>query len=386
MKKIIAAIIAVILLCAVPTGCAKQKQGTSDEVVQVYSFEKTIKPVCMHKQFGALNLNDDPEYVSEGKQSLKISPSCTIADYNYIYLPFLSEYLGFDYTDASKVKRVTADIYAESAAVIKMGMYFSEQAELKGEANVFNLKAGWNEVSFELRHAIIAIQYDITECYGVYLICDTAMSDQGVSIYLDDLSIVRGDIEEEAELGIFLDSTADYFELADFEHAYQQMLVTSETQLGGAPLASVSVVKTADYGITAPSGERALRIVTFPKSEGVTNPSTWTQIFFSDKWLQVLNPKRFTDLDKYHLKLSIYQQDDVKIGFEFNFYTLSGGMSWDQVVTKKGEWVEYDAPLSKFTAFFDDPGRFGFAWLDWDAKYGDSAVFYLDNVRIERVG
>ena len=201
------------------------------------------------------------------------------------------------------------------------------------------------------------------------------------SVYLDNIRVTTQTEPVEVDVNILLDEWEGYCELADFEHAYQQIIAMPYTTYNAAALPEVKVVKAADYGLEAPSGERILRVETYPRTTSGTN-STWTQLAFADQWFQTLDISRFKD-QGYELKFDVYQEGAFSTLLELNLYH-DYGMDWGGINTQEGKWIEYSAPLDSFANWLDNPKQFVFSWLDWNAELGDVCVFYIDNIRIEK--
>jgi len=262
-----------------------------------------------------------------------------------------------------------------------LGFYFSEKADLLAEARLFELEKGWNSIHLPVQHSLIALQYDLADCYGLYIQFEAEAVEKNTKIWVDNIQVTTMTEAAQIEQSIILDEYDGYCELADFEHAYQQILCSPYTNYNRAQLPQVSVVKAADYGLEAPSGEKVLRIESYP-STNYGNGSSWTQLSFADKWFDTLDITRF-DPEKYILKFNVYQEGDVSTLLELYLFHAYG-MEWDGITSVKGQWVEYSAPLSKFSSYMQNPSNFTFSWLDWDPAKGDSCVFYIDHIRIER--
>ncbi len=369
--------------CLAFTSCQSGTKAEEDSFTAIYTFENTIRPVGMHNLFGVVSLNDDPEYVSEGKQSIKLAAMADKEEYLYAYFPFRSDFLKINNTDLTQVASVKTDIYAAEEMSVGIGFYFSTKAELRTEAKSFKLKKGWNTVQVPVEHSLIAIQYDLAECNGLYVQFEEGAGTKKSTIYLDNIQLEKTREEVVVEQDVFLLEEDGYCELADFEHAYQQLLATPYTSYNRADLANVKVVNASDYGLEAPSGKKVLRVESHPCRENFGQGTSWTQLFFTDQWLETLDISRFAGKEDYVLKFSVYLEKDMEMLLELNLYSESG-MDWGGIQMKTGEWLEYSAPLSNFKNFVEKPSRFAFAWIDWDPALGDSAVFYLDNLRIEK--
>lgn len=373
-----------ILCCLLPLCACKQQEETTVLTVETaYTFENTIRPVGMNESFGKVLLNTDAQYASEGTKSLQLIPSGKFEDQLFVYFPFESGLLKLNFTDLNYVSDVFVDVYAPEAMNVTIGFYFSQKAELKANQTKFSLKKGWNNLSVPVQHSLIALQYDLMACRGVYIQLEQSAVENSLCVWVDNIRVQKRNKPVAVEQSIILDETAEYCELADFEHAYQQVLAMAYTTYNRAQLPSVKVVKAADYGFDAASGEKVLRVETYPSTSFGGGYNSWTQLAFSDIWLETLDITRFNP-DEYVFKMSVYQQGDISTLVELNLYH-STGMDYGAVTTKKDQWVEYSAPLSNFPNFCRKPSQFVFAWLDWNPELGESCVFYIDNIRIEKI-
>lgn len=109
MKKKITAILCFVLLCicALPLMGCSEKDAKKPAMVTLTSFEsyKQLVSYDSTSYFGKFGLNEDPQYVSDGVRSLKVTPSgdsvLNIAPVMSIttYLPFQDAYGVMDYSD-----------------------------------------------------------------------------------------------------------------------------------------------------------------------------------------------------------------------------------------------------------------------------------------------
>lgn len=382
LRKYIAWVLA-ICTCFVLCSCKKQENRETQQSAPktAYNFEKTIRPVGMHAKFGVVDINSDPQYVSEGKKSICLSPKGSYEEQLYVYFPFRADTLAINFTDLNYVSAVSVDVYAPESMNVGVGLYFSDTADLRAEAKTFALQQGWNTLRVPVQHSLIALQYDLVDCYGAYIQFEKSAAEKNLSVYVDNILVENQTEPIEIEQSIFLDEREGYCELADFEHAYQQILVTPYTTYNRAQLPSVKVVKAADYGLEAASGEKVLRVETYPSTSFGVGQS-WTQLAFSDAWFEVVDISRFRG-EGYYLKMDIYQEGSISTLLELNLYH-SYGMDWGGMTSKEGQWVAYSAPLDSFTAWLDNPVNFTLAWLDWNPALGESCVFYIDNIRVEK--
>lgn len=379
-RKVIA-ILMIICCCAPFCACQQEEQPSQTGFVKsVYTFEKTISPVRMQSVFGVVELNEEPAFVSEGRQSIRLTPKTPYADRSYVFFPFSSSALGFNYTDLNFISAVDVDVYTPIDITMAFGMYFSDTGTLRAEPTTITLKPGWTTVNISVQHSLIALQYDLMNCKGLYVQVGTEAVTLEESVYLDNICLTVETQPAEVEANILIDEWDGYCELADFEHAYQQIIAMPYTTYNRAALPEVKVVDASEYGLEAPSGKRVLRIESYPRNGGAAG--SWTQLAFTDQWFTTLDIGRFKG-QGYELKFDVYQEGNFSTLIELNLYHAYG-MDWGGIQTKQDQWVEFSEPLDTYANWLDNPKQFVFAWMDWDPALGDKCVFYIDNIRIEK--
>ena len=387
MKKLLC--FAVCLLMAVtPLGCSDKKSENIDGTM-LFDFEKGLVSVKMQESFGAISLNEESEFVKDGKRSLKLMPSFALSDEPLMMLPFTSAHYGFSYSDLGKITNILMDIYAEKDCTINIGVYFSALCEQKSYSSKFYLSEGWNSVDYNIIHELIAVQYNLSNCYGVYIGFD--VQDPAPIVYLDNVRIREGESNVQPENIIALRNTETYFEIADFENAYSELIMFPYYNAASKTSPSLKIVTASDVvlneqtdeRLTAPAGDRVMRLTTHAK-DGTA--SSWVQIQLAKNLLEAVNFKRFAgEPQKYVFRMEIYQNCDRKMNFELNPYTSTLDMDWANVITEKGKWKTCEVALTAMPKFLNDPYLFCFAYGEYDkAEYGD-CEYFIDNLRIEKI-
>ena len=206
MKKVWIFFLGLMMLAAITVGavaCNKGEEETGTRVV-LYDFEQSILPVGMFQDFGALDINEDAQYVHGGVRSLELRPASDGETDALMYFPFESSVLGFDYKNGDRISEVRFWCYAPKQMTVQAGLYFTADAGKRGVSSEIALEQGWNEAVYTLDHAALALVNDLSATYGLYLefTADTVPAAENVKLYVDDLSILVQDEDIEYEVVI----------------------------------------------------------------------------------------------------------------------------------------------------------------------------------------
>lgn len=382
MKRIIALLMMLLIVFSV-SGCTdKDTVENSDGYFTVYDFEKGIQGVRMvsdiSRSFGKITVNEDKEFVKSGKRSIKLEPCNKIAQ-PYMFLPFKSDFIeNENFSQVDKIINVNLSVYATEKTTVGIGMYFTDRAEDKSVATVYNLNEGWNELTYVNELPLVLLQYEVKAFKGIYFRYEDEKSLPVV--YLDDVKAQMS----KAALPVYDMSspkiTNDYYEISDFELTYQHAIFSATSM--SAYLPEVSTVNAQDEGLTAPSGKRILKIVT---AENATGPATWTSLWLTGKTMQNIRWDLFaSDLENYEFKFDLYQKSEKQIYMEVDLYgdNVAPPYAAVNVTSIKDKWVSVSVNMIAFESFVSKPGVLRFVWQD----VGDAGhIIYLDNIRIEKV-
>lgn len=198
MKKVWIFFLGLMMLAAITVGAVACNKGEEEETgtrVVLYDFEQTILPVGMFQDFGALDINEDADYVHGGARSLELRPASDGETDALMYFPFESSVLGFDYKNGDRISEVRFWCYAPKQMTVQAGLYFTADAGKRGVSSEIALEQGWNEAVYTLDHAALALVNDLSATYGLYLefTADTVPASENVKLYVDDLSILVQD-------------------------------------------------------------------------------------------------------------------------------------------------------------------------------------------------
>ena len=207
MKKVWIFFLGLMMLAAIALGAVACNKGEEEETgtrVVLYDFEQSILPVGMFQDFGALDINEDAEYVHGGVRSLELRPASDGETDALMYFPFESSVLGFDYKNGDRISEVRFWCYAPKQMTVQAGLYFTADAGKRSVSSEIALEQGWNEAVYTLDHAALALVNDLSATYGLYLefTADTVPAAENVKLYVDDLSILVQDEDIEYEVVI----------------------------------------------------------------------------------------------------------------------------------------------------------------------------------------
>lgn len=406
MKRICMFILALSLAfatAATAIGCNKQKTDVTVNEVTLYDFEDYDRNFALMRvmaYFGAVNVNRDGKYVKSGKTSALLQPlgyhstmignvfTPTLKPECCLYIPFSSNKYDFDYTDATHLDAVRFSMYnaEETALPVYVSLIFERNAQTVSEPVAFTLKPGWNEVIYRLDHDVLAINHDLSACYGLALGFDRVGSRDladAPEVYLDDVRLQLADAAVTPKNLIELAEN----EICDFEKAYQKYTVTSFA-FDKAMRPDLEIVTAADYGLTAPSGRKVLRAALKPVD--AVDGTIYDQIYLTQALIDAVG---FSSLDDdAYFCFEFYNDTELPMDLSVTFLDTknSGYKVARHLYANPKQWTPYRIRLADVDALWgnaeertyrDNPGPIRIEWSEFtDGEH----VVYMDNFRIER--
>ncbi len=159
----------------------------------------------LREEFGAIEVNSNPEFVKSGKQSAKLYAMGWEKGNNpYFFIHTQSEHFDFDYTDFSHIDYVSTWLYNPSDKEANMYVGFVTDIATITEVSLakpetFVLKKGWNEIIYkpDMNYVISGVGVDNYEgIKGVYFMFDKAGVDKKADApqyYMDDVTLHYGE-------------------------------------------------------------------------------------------------------------------------------------------------------------------------------------------------
>lgn len=378
-----------------------KKQEEQSQSVLLYDFEdydRNYSLMRVMSYFGAVNVNRDAQYVKSGEGSALLQPlmwHSTMIGNTYsgikpescLYIPFSSNRYEFDYSDAGKIQTVRFAMYnaEEDALPVYAGLVFDKNVQTVSEPVKFTLKPGWNDVFYTLDHNALAINYDLSGCYGLALSFDRVGSRDladAPKVYLDDLYLDLTATSVTTTSVITLDEN----EICDFEKLYQRYTVTSNS-FDKALRPDLDIVTAADYGLTAPSGQKVLRAVLKPTD--AIDGTIYDQILLTQALIDAVGFDKLPD-DAYFC-FDFYNDNDVPMDLSVTFLDTknSGYKVARHLYANPRQWTAYRIRIADVDALWGEdentyrnhPGPIRIEWAEFtDAE----RVIYVDNFRIEK--
>ena len=383
-----------ILGCFGFVSCEKEEETAGDTLVGkvcLNDFE-TYKPdfqlIRVLNGFGSIDVNKDAKFVKSGEASAKVRPLGSYGSTTSptAYIPLYSKTFGFDHRDLSRIRQVTAEVYNAEDREIPMTFGIVMEAVNtdiinKTNAKKYSLKPGWNTVSYDVDVSIINILYDVTKAEGVYFGFESTGSryiEDAPTLYIDDVCLTYSVTAAKIENLLSFSEN----EICNFDKIYQRYIAYVEAQNPAAE-PEYSVVKAADYGVQATSGDYALRLKTKPGD----GQGTYQMLVFPAGYMaaSALTSVQPTDYDSTYFCFDLYACDSAMVfypeffdsgyGTCYNFWACDAGV---------GKWTTYRIKLSDLKeSMIKTPGFFRLAWGEYDQSLGE-LEFLLDSFRIEK--
>ena len=399
MKKlfsILATFVLILSVCFGGTACKPENPGEEENypvgkvcLNDFESYKPDFSVIRILGQFGAINVNKDLNYVKSGTASAKLQP---LGGYNSMvspmfYVPFKSDTFQYDYSDLSRIRQVTAEIYNSEETDVNMTFGLVMEAVNTDMVNKtipvkYSLKTGWNTVTYDVDVSVISILYDIDKAEGVYFGFDSTGSryiEDAPVLYLDDINLMFAQKPATVENLLSFDEG----EICSFDKLYQRYIAYTEAENPAAE-PEISVVKVNDYDTNVNNAWRksVLALTTRPGNGG----GTYQRLIFPENFMKAgaLGKVDFKNIADAVFCFDIYACDQ-SITFYPEFFDSGYGVCYNKwaEVTTVGSWHEVRIPLSELKeSMVTSPGFFRIAWGEYSENLGN-LIFLFDNFRIE---
>lgn len=373
------------LMCAMSvTGCGKNNENTVvslTEEVLLADFESWAPDfqLCrISSNFGKVSMNTDSAYVSNGERSARIDP----VGNGWMYIPTYSEDFEFDYTDFTYVDGIKVDVYnaQQTEESVSVGFVSAlsgiDTFERAGE-ETFKLAPGWNTVSLYVDPSIVCIIADLTDIQGVYFIFDPInvgdITDTTPRYYLDNLRLIKRATPHSTETNLEFGEN----EIIDFERFYHKYFIINDFGV------DMGIVSAADYGISASSGAKVLRLVV-----PGTATNAWNYYFkLVAPYLKASRLGSLTDeeFENAYFCWDMYNNYEATFNVVAIFHLGTGSQDYRVGnYPTPGQWSTFRVKLTdienNIAGWRENMGMFIFSIRD---EYTQDREIFFDNFRIE---
>ena len=388
MKKIIKTLLASLLVFSAifslgACNNANNDATTSNKLTNVLfaDFEAwgpDFQLCRVSRNFGKVSINSDEQYVYEGKHSARIDP----VGYGWMYFPTVSETYEYDYSDFTCVHSVRVEIYnpQETNQEVKIGFVSRirsiDRVDRAGTLP-FALTPGWNTVDLIVEPALIKLVASLNKIEGILFEFEPNkqedIAEDTPRFYLDSIRLLykNESIASDKEI-VFGDS-----EIMDFERIYDSSFCLNSYGI------EMGIVTSANYGVTATSGTKALRMLWPAKQTG----SGYNCFELQGSFLKAgaIGKVKDEDISSAYICFDVYNSSGLAVKANTNFYDASGRNSYATYQTLyPKEWTKVRIKLSDITAIFDtwteDPGAMAIMLHE---LYDFDLEIFVDNIRVE---
>ena len=408
MKKAISLFLICMLSLAtivLPAGCSKKDEsGGTPSLAEnmLYDFEdydRNFQLMKVMSYFGAVNVNRDKTYVRSGEQSALLQPlgyhstmignvfTPTLKPESCLYIPLSSNKYEFDYTDAGKLREIRMAMYnAESTDKnVYVGLIFEYNAQEVCEPTRFTLKPGWNDVMYVVEHDRLAINYDLSTCYGIALSFDRVKTPNLAHAPKIFSAVLRvGTLETAVTPADVVE--LDENELCDFEKGYQRYAVTSGVY-DKAIRPDLEIV-TAQNGVSPTSGHRMLKVTLKPTD--AIDGSIFDTIYLREGIVRKANISALPLSAK--ICIDVYNACDIMLDLPITFVSMRNQNTYavaGHLYAAPGVWSTFSIEVGEVDRLFEGEKVYtaypGPIRIEWGEFTGDeNRILYVDNFRIER--
>ena len=224
MKKILLAATSSVLFVASIFGFSSCNPSVTDDSQKPYGlvsdFENydEISKFTFEWYFGAASINTDPQYITNGSGSMKVTDTKKTAT---LTIPLSGQFASADYSDTSKLQSVELDLYNDSDEIYTMfvGLQYKDGMVSSEKQTIALQPKQWTEFVWNVDLKSISVNADVTEASG-FLINFEKNSDK--TVYVDRLQFKYS----QEKLPVY-EVALDEGELCSFEKEYQEYALYS---------------------------------------------------------------------------------------------------------------------------------------------------------------
>ena len=342
-KKIVCLLCALLVIscCVALPGCAEE-QPTASEVAlcDFEEYSPDFEMLRFVNKFGAIEVNEDAEFVKSGSASAKVMPlgSFSANTSPMFYIPFTSVTHNYDYKDLRMVDYITVSIYnaQQEQKEIYSGYMFARNGSKFLQQNVIRLNPGWNDITLDPSLDTMNLSYDVTECFGLYFSFENVAYQKTESLkdapvyYFDDVVLHLSPEAQTIHEDIVVLEQDEY---CNFERAWQEAAMRFSNPMHG----TLQVVGEKD-GIVPSSGARMLEVSLQPVED-------WAVVTSVTKIKECLDMQKYREnYEDWAFAFDIYNPSDTSVHISLQLKWGEGSAwgadrdSWS-FTAAPGEWT-----------------------------------------------
>jgi len=391
MKKIITFIAFIALACGFMFGCNPKKDSSADssgtietpknyQVINDFeNYADCIQPLALLNNFGRADLNTDSRFVKNGKGSLKLIPEGCKSEGDYAPIlkqPLKNNITGADFSDVSKLKFISANVYSTADFAIEMTLELQFAGDYRNNPVKYTLKKGWNTVIYNVDPQIIAISYDVYDCKALLFAFDKSITEKAPVLYIDDIRATYSKTEFTP-----IDMTVADGEICSFDKIFQQYVLVPNVRY---PEFSPTLSINEDLAYVK-SG-KSLKVQTV-KNDGTFTDTNYGYTGFSlgKKYVNGLGLDKYPQ-DKY-FSFWVYNSGSSTQRLFIQFFNYSGESYFKKtdIYVPANSWLQVKYKLSDLSNGTPSLtiANAGEIYINWELNsLHDNRVLYFDEFAI----
>ena len=297
--------ISVLSACEQKTEEAPKDYVLTNHTLNDFSNSDDLYQIIWQNSYVKASLNKESAYKKTGEASAKISiNSLSESDGQPLFFKqrVASEYLNYDYSDFSHVKKVKAQIYNPSEETVRSYMYFTFKGGASSIRKTFDLTSGWNEIVYELDRESMSMQADLSKVE--YILFGFDRKETAFDVYIDCITLTKTSKDIES-----IEMSLKENEIASFDKNYQKSVFTfwtwSQARMGDI----------VDYGLTAnPEYVKSGSSFYVTTKKGETYRGVWYYLQMNEAFADIIAWNSLKSGDS--IELSIYNKgpaDDIAL-------------------------------------------------------------------------
>ncbi len=332
IKRILLSLFSITLLTTTFIGCSgcsneenpnEGKDNATYGLVADFENYDEIRKFTFEWYFGAASINTDPQYITNGNGSLKVTDTDKTAT---VTIPLKNDLAQNDYSDTSKLQEIQLDLYNASEEIYTMNVSLLYKDGLaSSEKQTISLEPHqWTNYSWNVDLKQISINANLDEATGFLINFEPNCGKEKI-VYVDRLQFYYG--KQAAEI---FDVTLEEGELCSFEKEYQEFATYSACYGSNTDFLPITSINTETEYVK--EGQKSLKVVCPAGVKG-----KYPYVAFSPKMLEVANLAQYGN--DAALSFWVYNTQDKNFLLILDFYRTGATAQRGFHITIKPGWT-----------------------------------------------